>query len=128
MRRPSISAALLACAFLAACAKQEPARPPQSASSAEAASNGLTTLRKLVNASNYRSMGFESQDELRSASLGDPLRAKETFQRVVTEYAAAEDARRAQRYLQFIAKRYGDSPQPVAPSQPAPARRGGQNT
>ncbi len=74
MRRPPIFAAILALAFLAACSKQPPARPPQSASSAEAASNGLATLRKLVNASNYRSMGFESQDELSSASLGDPLR------------------------------------------------------
>jgi len=47
--------------------------------------------------------------------LGDPLRAKETFQRVVTEYSAAEDARRAALYLQFIAKRYGDNPKPLAP-------------
>jgi outer membrane protein assembly factor BamD len=54
--------------------------------------------------------------------LNDPLRAKETFQRVVSEYSAAEDARRAQLYLQFIAKRYGDSPKPVAPpNEPAPA-------
>ena len=54
--------------------------------------------------------------------LGDPLRAKETFQRVVTEYGAAEDARRAALYLQYIAKRYGDSPKPAgAPNEPAPA-------
>jgi outer membrane protein assembly factor BamD len=54
--------------------------------------------------------------------MGDPLRAKETFQRVVTEYAAAVDARRAALYLEFIAKRYGDSPKPVAPrAEPAPA-------
>jgi hypothetical protein len=73
MRRPPIFAAILTFAFLAACAKQEPARPPQSASSGEAASNGLATLRKLVNANNYRSMGFESQDEVNSASLGERL-------------------------------------------------------
>jgi outer membrane protein assembly factor BamD len=55
-------------------------------------------------------------------NMGDPLRAKETFQRVVSEYATAEDARRAALYLQFIAKRYGDSPKPVAaPNEPAPA-------
>jgi len=47
--------------------------------------------------------------------MGDPLRAKETFQRVVTEYAAAEDAKRAALYLQFIAKRFGDNPKPLAP-------------
>ncbi|MGB6633092.1 MAG: hypothetical protein WBE52_17775, partial [Terriglobales bacterium] len=38
-----------------------------------AASSGLATLRKLVNANNYRSMGFESQDEVNSGLLGDPL-------------------------------------------------------
>jgi hypothetical protein len=48
-------------------------RPTGSASSRQAASQGLETLRKLVNADNYRSMGFESLDEVRSASLGDPL-------------------------------------------------------
>jgi outer membrane protein assembly factor BamD len=53
--------------------------------------------------------------------MGDPLRAKETFQRVVSEFSAAEDARRAALYLQFIAKRYGDSPKPAAPPNgPAP--------
>jgi len=46
--------------------------------------------------------------------MGDPARAKETFQRVVTEYSAAEDARRAALYLAFIAKRYGDNPKPLA--------------
>jgi outer membrane protein assembly factor BamD len=55
-------------------------------------------------------------------NMGDPLRAKETFQRVVSEYAANDDARRAALYLQFIAKRYGDSPKPVVPpNEPAPA-------
>jgi len=53
--------------------------------------------------------------------MGDPLRAKETFQRVVTEYAAATDARRAALYLQFIAKRYGDAPKPVAPRVEPPS-------
>ncbi len=73
MRRPSTFAAILAFFFLAACGRQKPAQPPQSASSGEAASSGLATLRKLVNANNYRSMGFESQDEVNSASLGNPL-------------------------------------------------------
>jgi len=57
--------------------------------------------------------------------MDDPLRAKETFQRVVSEYAANDDARRASLYLQFIAKRWGDNPKPRAsepvttPSAPA---------
>jgi outer membrane protein assembly factor BamD len=52
--------------------------------------------------------------------MGDPLRAKETFTRVVTEYAAAEDARRAALYLQFIAKRFGDNPKAASPRAPEP--------
>ena len=46
--------------------------------------------------------------------LDDPLRAKETFQRIVSEYAATDDARRAVLYLDFITKRFGDSPKPRA--------------
>jgi outer membrane protein assembly factor BamD len=54
--------------------------------------------------------------------MNDPLRAKETFQRVVSDYGAADDARRAALYLQFISKRYGDSPKPVpSPNEPAAA-------
>jgi outer membrane protein assembly factor BamD len=53
--------------------------------------------------------------------MGDPLRAKETFLRVVNDYGAAEDALRAKRYLEFIAKRYGDNPQPAAPRPAEPA-------
>jgi outer membrane protein assembly factor BamD len=57
--------------------------------------------------------------------MGDPLRAKETFQRVVSEFAAAEDARRAALYLQFIAKRYGENPKAAAPAPSAvPAQPG----
>jgi hypothetical protein len=73
MRTSAIPAAILALFLLAACGTQQPARPPQSASPAEAASNGLSTLRSLVNTNNYRSMGFESLDEVQSASLGEPL-------------------------------------------------------
>jgi outer membrane protein assembly factor BamD len=53
--------------------------------------------------------------------MDDPLRAKETFQRVVSEYAASDDARRSALYLQYIAKRYGDNPKPRAPAAAAPA-------
>jgi outer membrane protein assembly factor BamD len=53
--------------------------------------------------------------------MEDPLRAKETFQRVVTEYAAAQDARRAELYLEFIERRYGASPAPRTPDRPTPA-------
>ena len=61
--------------------------------------------------------------------LGDPLRAKETFQRVVNDYSAADDARRAARYLEFIAKRYGNDPKALPsgnePASAAPAESHG---
>lgn len=52
--------------------------------------------------------------------MNDPLRAKETFTRVVTDYHDAREARRAELYLEFIARRYGDqpAPRPVPPNAP----------
>lgn len=42
--------------------------------------------------------------------MGDPARARDTFERVVNEYKSAEQARRSELYLEFIRKRYGDHP------------------
>jgi outer membrane protein assembly factor BamD len=50
--------------------------------------------------------------------MNDPLRAKETFQRVVEEYRSAQQARRAELYLDFIRRRYGDNPQPRPVASP----------
>jgi outer membrane protein assembly factor BamD len=52
--------------------------------------------------------------------MGDPLRAKETFARVVAEHAGAEQARRSELYLDFIARRYGANP-PPRPAETPPA-------
>ena len=41
--------------------------------SQQSAQAALETLRKLVNASNARAMGFESERDVASATLGDPL-------------------------------------------------------
>lgn len=41
---------------------------------------------------------------------GNALRARETFRRVVSEFAAAHQARRAQLYLDFIERRWGGNP------------------
>jgi len=51
--------------------------------------------------------------------MGDPQRAKDSFQRVVAEYSGANQARRAELYLQFIQRRFGDNPQPKAPDAPS---------
>jgi outer membrane protein assembly factor BamD len=53
--------------------------------------------------------------------MGDAPRAKETFQRVVSEYPAAQDARRSELYLDFIQKRYPNQPAPRSDSPPANA-------
>jgi outer membrane protein assembly factor BamD len=50
--------------------------------------------------------------------MGDPQRAKGTFQRVVGEFPNAQQARRSELYLEFIQRRFGDNPQPQAPANP----------
>jgi hypothetical protein len=49
-------------------APETPARQPQ-----EAASKGLETLQKMITPENFKAMGFESLDEVKSAALGAPL-------------------------------------------------------
>ena len=43
--------------------------------------------------------------------MGNALKARDTFSRVVQEFGTALPARRAQLYLEFIRKRHGDNPQ-----------------
>jgi outer membrane protein assembly factor BamD len=55
--------------------------------------------------------------------MNDPLRAKETFARVVAEHGTAPEARRAELYLDYITRRFGANPQP-RPADGAPAGGG----
>jgi hypothetical protein len=48
-------------------------QPRPSNSQQTAAQHGLATLRQVVNAGNYAALGFESVDEVRQATLGEPL-------------------------------------------------------
>jgi outer membrane protein assembly factor BamD len=55
--------------------------------------------------------------------MGDALRSKQTFARVVGEFPTAPQARRSELYLEFIHKRYGDNPPAgasVGPPAPPP--------
>jgi outer membrane protein assembly factor BamD len=52
--------------------------------------------------------------------MDDPRKAKEIFQRVVDEYASADQARRAELYIEFIKRRYGDDPRPKPAATPPP--------
>jgi hypothetical protein len=65
----------LALLLAAGCARQESqVKPPPPASDPQsAATTALDTFRQLVNAQNYRTLGFESADEVKSATLGAPL-------------------------------------------------------
>ena len=61
--------------------------------------------------------------------MGDPLRAKETFARVVSEYGARRRRAARSSTCEYIAQRYGAKPQPkprratAAPAPPRPAER-----
>jgi outer membrane protein assembly factor BamD len=51
--------------------------------------------------------------------MGNARRARDTFQRVIKEYGKALQSQRAQLYLEFIRKRYGDNPQDMPPETAA---------
>jgi hypothetical protein len=61
--------------FAAGCRKEEQATapPPPATQAQEAASSAIRTFQQLVTEQNYRSLGFESVDEVKTAALGQPL-------------------------------------------------------
>lgn len=61
----------MAC-FLGGCQTSR-SQPHPNGSQASAAQDGLATLRQIVNANNYAALGFGSPDEVRQATLGEPL-------------------------------------------------------
>ncbi|HEX3905807.1 MAG TPA: outer membrane protein assembly factor BamD [Polyangia bacterium] len=56
--------------------------------------------------------------------MDDPLRAKETFARVVAEYGEAPQARRSELYLEYITRRFGPNPQPKPTPDPSSTAHG----
>jgi TolA-binding protein len=42
--------------------------------------------------------------------LGNPARAKQVFERVVSEFGDVHQKKRAELFLEFIKQRFGDSP------------------
>jgi hypothetical protein len=61
----------MAC-FLSGCQTSR-SQPHPNGDPAQAAQNGLATLKQIVNANNYAALGFTSPEEVRQARLGDPL-------------------------------------------------------
>ncbi|WP_440965454.1 hypothetical protein ACL58G_04730 [Massilia sp. GER05] len=70
MRKLPFALVVAVVLFLAGCQTSQP-RPNHSQDTA--AQHGLATLRQVVNAGNYASLGFESEAEVRQATLGEPL-------------------------------------------------------
>jgi len=58
--------------LLAGCESKQTPKPPASQPQ-QAADNAIGVLQKLVNDQNYRSLGFDSVDEVKQAQLGQPL-------------------------------------------------------
>lgn len=69
----SVLVSLTLLAPLSACPQPEPPPPITATTPEEAAMNALPTLERLVNETNYQDLGFSSVDEVRRATVGDPL-------------------------------------------------------
>jgi hypothetical protein len=67
-------------------APQPPAQQPQ-----EAATNALGVLQKLVNDQNYKTMGFQSLDEVKQAQLGQPMEVYNLGLDKLKTYQAGQD-------------------------------------
>ena len=59
-----------------------------------AANQALVTFRKLVNAQNYKELGFESADEVANASLGAPISTAMVNLEQLKAYKAGDDPNR----------------------------------
>jgi predicted small lipoprotein YifL len=73
--RAFAAAAIAAAALfaIAGCAATPPAPVPPAASSAEAATRGLETLRAMADQGKFAVLGFSSPEEAKTATLGVPL-------------------------------------------------------
>ena len=86
--------ALIAAALLAVgCAQQRGTNaPPPTGDAQQAASNALATLQKLVTEQNYKALGFTSPDEVKSATLAQPLAQYNIGLDRLKSYQAGQDA------------------------------------
>lgn len=73
MRCWSAFATVLLVTITLACGGGQKQPPPPAHQPQEAATQGLETLRQMITEQNYRAMGFQSVDEVKSATLGEPL-------------------------------------------------------
>ncbi|GAB3462456.1 hypothetical protein GCM10027321_24180 [Massilia terrae] len=64
---------IAAMAYLLSGCQTARTQPPANSKPAAAAQEGLATLKVVVNANNYAALGFTSVEEVRQATLGEPL-------------------------------------------------------
>lgn len=69
--------------------KSEPKPPAQQPQ--EAATNAIGVLQKLVNAQNYKTLGFQTLDEVKQAQLGQPMEVFNLGLEKLKSYQAGED-------------------------------------
>ncbi|HXT62762.1 MAG TPA: hypothetical protein VN696_06985 [Pyrinomonadaceae bacterium] len=68
--------------------------PPTFADAQSAAARGLETFKKLVTPANFKELGFESMDEVTSASLGSPSQVFSVSLEQLKSYQPGGDANR----------------------------------
>jgi hypothetical protein len=85
-----ITAALL---LATGCSQQRGSNaPPPTGDAQQAASNALVTLQKMVTEQNYKTLGFTSPDEVKSAMLAQPLAQYNIGLDRLKGYQAGQDA------------------------------------
>jgi hypothetical protein len=77
--------------LLAGCSREKYESKPLAQQPQEAASSAIVTLQKLVNDQNYRSLGFQTVDEVRQARLGEPLEVYIIGLEKLKNYRAGQD-------------------------------------
>lgn len=93
MRSKHCSFILGAVILVAGCAQKRGASaPPPVGDAQQAASNAITTLQKLVTEQNYKTLGFSSVDEVKSAALAAPLPMFNIGLDRLKSYQAGQDA------------------------------------
>ena len=76
---------------MAGCSRYKDKANPAAQQPQEAAINAVSLLRKLVNEQNYKSLGFETVDEVKQARLGQPMEVYYLGLERMKSYQAGED-------------------------------------
>jgi hypothetical protein len=76
---------------MAGCSRHQNAPNAPAQQLQEAATNAISVLQKLINEQNYKSLGFESLDEVKQAQLGKPFRVYNIGLDKLKSYHAGQD-------------------------------------